>query len=56
MHPAPSPRGEALRDIEQALERLETGEFGYCESCNGKIELERLCEDPTVSMCRKCSE
>ncbi|MEL6569177.1 MAG: hypothetical protein AAFQ22_12215 [Pseudomonadota bacterium] len=52
---AEAPTGNAeLREIEDALERLNSGEFGYCECCGGKLELSRLCADPTVSICTKC--
>ncbi|MEM1106481.1 MAG: hypothetical protein AAGH87_08830 [Pseudomonadota bacterium] len=56
--PAPAPRHTPLdlEAIEEALERLETGEFGYCGACHGQIEIERLCEDPTVDRCKSCAD
>ncbi|MEM9740048.1 MAG: hypothetical protein AAF829_09275 [Pseudomonadota bacterium] len=48
-------KGDAeLREIEDALERLDSGDFGYCQCCGGELELSRLCMDPTVSVCLKC--
>lgn len=45
-----------LQNIEDALGRLETGSFGYCQACGEPISLARLCQDPTVSRCTDCDE
>lgn len=47
---------DPLRDIEDALERLNTGDFGYCRACSQPIAIKRLCDDPTISLCTTCSE
>src|SRR3989338_2432163 len=40
--------------IREALERLEKGEFGICESCGGKISKERLKARPVTTLCIQC--
>lgn len=35
-----------LREIEAALERMETGAYGQCEECGGEIPFERLRVQP----------
>jgi len=47
---------KSLREIEDALERLKTGDFGYCEACGSPISVRRLCLDPTTSRCVNCDE
>ena len=37
-----------LRDVEQALERLDRGTYGQCEVCGRPIPDERLEADPTA--------
>ena len=41
--------------IERALERLETGTYGACETCGAKIESERLSVVPCAAVCRRCA-
>ncbi|MEM6410444.1 MAG: TraR/DksA C4-type zinc finger protein [Pseudomonadota bacterium] len=43
-----------LTEIEQALERLDVGSFGYCVKCGVKIDILRLAHDPTISRCLPC--
>ncbi len=45
-----------LRNIKQALERLQQGSFGECAACGGDIELKRLETIPWASYCVKCQE
>lgn len=40
-----------LQDIDAALERMEAGTFGICETCHDTIEGDRLLLDP---LCRNC--
>lgn len=40
--------------IEQALERLEQGTYGYCENCGESISPERLKALPYATMCMRC--
>ena len=41
--------------LRQALERLNEGEFGYCEDCGDDIAAKRLEFDPSVSKCINCA-
>jgi phosphoserine phosphatase RsbU/P len=43
--------GELLREVDAALERMERGDFGICESCHEAIERDRLIADPLVRVC-----
>jgi DnaK suppressor protein len=47
--------GEALEQIESALERIEEGTYGQCEECGGRIPKKRLDAIPYASMCVKCA-
>ena len=44
-----------LADLEQALERLDAGVYGTCESCGRPIPPERLAARPTARTCVGCS-
>lgn len=43
-----------LRDIDEALEKIESGSYGKCENCNGDISIERLRAYPAAKMCINC--
>jgi DnaK suppressor protein len=43
-----------LGAIEEALERLEQGTYGICESCEGEIAAERLKAMPFTRLCVQC--
>ena len=45
-----------LLRIEQALERIENGTFGFCESCDEKIPFRRLQINPVTELCVNCQE
>ena len=45
---------EKLRDIEEALERVEDGSFGICDKCGEKIPIGRLKAMPFTTVCVKC--
>ncbi len=45
-----------IAKIEDALARLETGEFGICEECGEKIAEERLRARPVTTLCIKCKQ
>jgi DnaK suppressor protein len=50
-----SERGrEKLREIEEALERIEDGSFGTCEQCEAKIPKGRLKVMPFSTTCVAC--
>jgi DnaK suppressor protein len=42
--------------IEEALERIETGSFGVCESCGDEIGEERLKARPVTTLCIECKK
>jgi RNA polymerase-binding protein DksA len=43
-----------LREIEDALERLESGSYGRCEGCDKPIGVERLKALPSARLCMGC--
>lgn len=43
-----------LAQIENALERMRTGQYGVCESCGHNIALARLQALPYATLCIKC--
>jgi DnaK suppressor protein len=44
----------ALRDTEEALERLSPGSFGRCEQCGAGIPLARLAANPESRYYARC--
>jgi len=46
--------GKLLKKIEESLDRLEQGEYGYCESCGIEIGIRRLEARPTAVLCIDC--
>ncbi|UCC56041.1 MAG: TraR/DksA family transcriptional regulator [Gammaproteobacteria bacterium] len=44
-----------LQKIEAALQRIESGEYGYCISCEEPIARARLEHDPAVPLCISCA-
>jgi RNA polymerase-binding protein DksA len=45
---------QQLEDINQALDRLESGTYGICTSCGEKIQAERLDIMPSAALCIDC--
>ncbi|MCR4293008.1 MAG: TraR/DksA C4-type zinc finger protein [Candidatus Kuenenia sp.] len=45
---------DGVRNIDDALERIEEGTFGICEACEKKINRERLKAVPYASLCINC--
>lgn len=45
-----------VRDIEAALERVQTGTYGICTDCGGPIDFERLQAWPTAKRCLPCQQ
>lgn len=43
-----------IRKIEESIVRLETGGYGYCETCGVEIGLGRLEARPTATLCLDC--
>lgn len=48
-------RASELVRIEQALRRLEDGEYGWCVTCGESIPAKRLEIDPATAMCVQCA-
>ena len=42
---------EQLRQIEKALARIDSGEYGRCEVCGKEIPVERLEATPSTTLC-----
>ena len=47
---------DVLEQIDEALERLENGDYGKCEACSGDIPEARLEAIPYATLCIKCKE
>jgi DnaK suppressor protein len=45
-----------LADVDRALERLERGEYGYCEACGEPIGANRLRARPAARLCLRDQE
>lgn len=45
-----------LRDINIALEKMKTGDYGKCEKCGERISKERLKAYPEARLCSKCEK
>ncbi len=46
--------GRLLSSIDQALERVESGSYGYCQNCGNPISRERLEAVPHAVLCITC--
>ena len=45
-----------LLKISGALQRIETGDYGYCVKCGEEIAPQRLALDPATPLCLPCAE
>lgn len=45
-----------LVKIESAFQRIDSGGYGYCLTCDEDIDIRRLMVDPTNIYCIKCAE
>lgn len=45
-----------LKEVEDALKRVEKGSYGVCQSCDQPIEAARLLIMPTATLCSKCEK
>jgi len=43
-----------LAKVKEAIKRIDSGIFGICEGCGGKIEEKRLIARPMTTMCIDC--
>lgn len=46
----------SLYNVNKALKKIEEGNYGLCEKCNGYIKPERLKAFPSATSCMKCKE
>lgn len=46
--------GKFLNHIEEALQRVESGDYGNCSDCENPIPQERLVAVPTATRCVPC--
>ncbi|MFG2038562.1 TraR/DksA family transcriptional regulator [Dactylosporangium sp. NPDC048998] len=43
-----------MEQVERALERLDAGYYGTCETCREEIPVARLAAFPSVTLCVRC--
>ncbi len=43
-----------IKKIEETLERIEQGDYGYCDSCGVEVGIRRLEARPTATLCIDC--
>ena len=47
---------DELRAVEDAIRRIDSGDFGICANCEDPIEIKRLEAIPWARFCRACQE
>jgi DnaK suppressor protein len=45
-----------IRKIDKALQKIEAGDYGECESCGDPIGMKRLLARPVTDLCIRCKE
>ena len=43
-----------IKKIDEAIQRMDAGDYGYCDVCGVEIGLERLDARPTAELCIDC--
>ncbi len=43
-----------IKKIDETIQRIDSGDYGYCESCGVEIGLKRLEARPTATLCIDC--
>jgi DnaK suppressor protein len=43
-----------IKKIDETIGRIDSGEYGYCDSCGVEIGLKRLEARPTATLCIDC--
>ena len=43
-----------IKKIDETIQRIDAGEYGYCDSCGVEIGLKRLEVRPTATLCIDC--
>jgi DnaK suppressor protein len=46
----------SLFNVNKALKKIDEGNYGMCEKCEGSIKPERLAAFPSATACMKCKE
>lgn len=46
---------ETLRQMDKALKRIESGDYGICTECGASIGFERLEVLPYIQICKDCA-
>jgi len=49
-------QGEEMREVVEALKRIDSGGFGVCGSCGKKIQTTRLKAIPYAKLCVQCKK
>jgi len=49
-------RQKELYRIAAALDRIESGDYGYCTACDESIAVQRLENDPASPLCISCAQ
>jgi|GEM_PF-258744 len=47
---------DRINQVERALERLDEGNYGWCERCGTDIPVERLAAFPSATLCVSCKQ
>ena len=47
---------DRLEAIEEAIQRMQTGDYGFCEECGDSIPKRRLIAMPLARMCVNCQQ
>ena len=47
---------DRIGQVERALDRLELGQYGWCEKCGNAIPVERLAAFPSATLCVTCKQ
>lgn len=47
---------ETLTDVDDALARIDSGDYGVCEGCGEQIPIARLEARPQARLCMSCQE
>ena len=43
-----------IKKIEETIDRIESGDYGYCNGCGVEIGIKRLEARPTATLCIDC--
>jgi DnaK suppressor protein len=43
-----------IKKINETIAKIDSGDYGYCESCGVEIGLDRLQARPTATLCIDC--